>query len=167
MVIVDYILLGAFLVSVGIGLFRGFFREAMSLVTWLLAAWLAWRYSWLVEPLLSAISSDALRLWLGRLIAFVAVLLAGGIVGHLLARLVQKSGLSGTDRALGMVFGAARGLLVVGLLVLVFQLLEMDREPWWEESVVVPHGARIADWMRAFMDTGVDRIEEAVVAPPE
>jgi membrane protein required for colicin V production len=167
MVIVDYILLGAFLVSVGIGLVRGFFREAMSLVTWLLAAWLAWRYSWLVEPLLSAISSDALRLWLGRLIAFVAVLLIGGIVGHLVARLVQKSGLSGTDRALGMVFGAARGLLDDGLLVLEFQQLEMDREPWWEDSVVVPHGTRIAEWLRAFMDAGVDRIEEAVAVPPE
>lgn len=167
MVIVDYVLIGAFLASVGVGWFRGFFREAMSLVTWIAAAWIAWRYSWVLEPLLTAISSPLLKLWLGRLIAFVVVLLGGGLLGHLVAMLVQKSGLSGTDRALGMVFGAARGLLVIGLLVLVFQLLEMDRESWWEDSLVAPHGAKIAVWMRTLLDAGLDRFGEAIELSPE
>lgn len=167
MVVVDYILIGAFLVSVVVGFFRGFFREAMSLVTWALAIWVAWRYSWLVEPALEAISSPALRLWIGRAATFVVVLLAGGLAGFLLARVVHASGLSGTDRVLGMVFGAGRGVLVIGLMVLVFQMLELDREPWWEDSLVVPPASRLADGMREMLEIGLDRLGEAVEAPAE
>lgn len=167
MVVVDYILIGAFLVSVGVGFFRGFFREAMSLVTWALAIWVAWRYSWLVEPALEAISSPALRLWVGRAATFVIVLLAGGLAGFLLARVVQASGLSGTDRVLGMVFGAGRGVLVVGLMVLVFQMLELDREPWWDDSLVVPPASRLADGMRELLEIGLERLGDAVEAPAE
>lgn len=167
MVVVDYILIGAFLVSVAVGFFRGFFREAMSLVTWALAIWVAWRYSWLVEPALEAISSPALRLWIGRAATFVIVLLAGGLAGFLLARVVQASGLSGTDRVLGMVFGAGRGVLVVGLMVLVFQMLELDREPWWDDSLVVPPASRLADGMREMLEIGLERLGDAVEAPAE
>ncbi|MEJ2514574.1 MAG: CvpA family protein [Gammaproteobacteria bacterium] len=167
MVIIDYILIGAFLVSVVVGFFRGFFREVMSLVTWVLAAWVAWRFSWLLEPALEAISSPALRLWLARAAAFVIVLLLGGLAGFLLAKIVKASGLTGTDRVLGMVFGGARGVLIIGLLVLVFQLLELDREPWWDDSVIVPQAARVADRMRAALGVGLERLEEAVDAPTE
>ena len=154
MVVVDYILIGAFLVSVVVGFFRGFFREAMSLVTWALAIWVAWRYSWLVEPALEAISSPALRLWIGRAATFVIVLLAGGLAGFLLV-------------VLGMVFGAGRGVLVVGLMVLVFQMLELDREPWWEDSLVVPPASRLADGMRELLEIGLERLGDAVEAPAE
>lgn len=167
MVIVDYILIGAFLVSVLVGFFRGFFREAMSLATWVLAAWLAWRYSWLLEPALEAISSPALRLWLAKAVVFVIVLLLGGLAGYLIAKAAHASGLSGTDRVLGMVFGAGRGVLVIGLMVLVFQVLELDREPWWEESVVVPKASRLADGMRDVMEAGIERLGEAVADPVE
>jgi membrane protein required for colicin V production len=167
MVIVDYILIGTLIVSVVVGFFRGFFREAMSLVTWALAAWIAWRYSWLLEPALEAISSPALRLWLARAAAFVLVLLLGGLAGWLISKVVEASGLTGTDRVLGMVFGAARGVLVIGIIVLVFQVLELDREPWWEESLVVPPASHVADGMRAVLEIGLDRLSEAVADQTE
>ncbi len=162
MVTVDYILLAAFAVSVVIGFFRGFMREALSLLSWGLALWLAWRFSGLLDPALAAVSSPALKLWLGRIIVFVGTLLAGSLLGHLLVLLVRKSGLTGTDRALGMTFGAARGLLIVGALVIVFQMLEMDREAWWEDSVLVPRTAELTRSIRDYMDAGLDRLGDAV-----
>ncbi len=158
MVIIDYILLGALAVSVVIGFFRGFFREAMSLVNWAVAAWLAWRFSPLVEPFLDAISSPSLQLWLSRLIVFVLALLAGALLSHLVVMLVRKTGLNGTDRVLGMLFGAARGVLVIGILVIGFQMLEMDREPWWQDSWVVPRTASLTGHLREFIDAGLDRL---------
>jgi len=156
MVIVDYVLIGAFAVSAGIGLFRGFFREALSLVNWALALWLAWRFSGLLDPLLVSVSSPALKLWLGRVVMFVGALLAGGLIGHLIVLLVRKSGLTGVDRSLGMVFGAARGVLVIGALVIVFQMLEMDREPWWQESVIVPKTAELTQALREYIEAGLE-----------
>lgn len=158
MVIVDYILLGAFVVSVGIGFFRGFFREALSLVSWGIALWVAWRFSGVLDPLLASVSSPALKLWLGRVVMFVGVLLAGELVSKLVVMLVHKSGLSGPDRALGMVFGAARGVLVIGALVIVFQALEMDRESWWEDSLIVPRTAELTAMLREYMNAGLDEL---------
>lgn len=162
MVIVDYILLVAFMISVGIGFFRGFFREALSLANWLLALWLAWRFSGVLDPLLASVSSPALQLWLARILVFLGALLVGALLAHVVVLVVRKSGLNGTDRALGMVFGAGRGVLVIGILVIVFQLLEMDREPWWEESVVVPKTAELTRSIREQMDAGLDRLGEAM-----
>ncbi|HUG99560.1 MAG TPA: CvpA family protein [Gammaproteobacteria bacterium] len=162
MVIVDYILLAAFAISVGIGFFRGFFREALSLVNWLLALWIAWRFSGVLDPVLASVSSPALKLWLARILMFLGVLLAGALLGHLVAVLLRKSGLTGADRGLGMVFGAARGVLVVGVLVIAFQALEMDREPWWQDSVIVPKTAELTGMIREYMDAGLDRLGEAM-----
>jgi membrane protein required for colicin V production len=162
MVIVDYILLAAFVASVAIGFFRGFFREALSLLTWGLALWLAWRFSGVLDPLLASVSSPALKLWLGRILVFLGVLLAGGLLGHFVAMLVRRTGLTGTDRALGMVFGAGRGVLVVGVLVIAFQLLEMDGEPWWQESVIVPKTAELTQTIRDTMNAGRERLGEVM-----
>lgn len=160
MVIVDYILLGAFLVSVGVGFFRGFFKEALSLVTWVLALWVAWRFSGILDPLLTSVSSPALKLWAARVILFVGVMLAGALFSKLVGMLIESSGLTSTDRVLGMVFGAGRGVLVVGLLVIVLQLLEMDREAWWQESLIVPRTAELTDWLRVYLDAGLDELGE-------
>jgi membrane protein required for colicin V production len=162
MVIVDYLLLAAFALSVGIGFFRGFFREALSVVNWALALWLAWRFSGLLDPLLASVSSPSLQLWLGRLVMFVVALLAGALIAHGIVMLVRKTALSGADRALGMLFGAARGLLVVGALVILFQMLEMDREPWWQDSVIVPRTAELTQSIREFMDAGLEKLGDAV-----
>jgi membrane protein required for colicin V production len=162
MVIVDYILIGAFAVSLVIGYFRGFFREALSLVNWMLALWLAWRFSGLLDPMLAGVSSPMLKLWLGRVIVFVGALLVGALLSHLVALLIRKTGLTGTDRALGMVFGAARGVLVVGILVIGFQMLEMDQEPWWQDSLIVPRTADLTASIREYLDVGLDKLGDVV-----
>ena len=162
MVTVDYILIGAFAVSLVIGFFRGFFREALSLVNWALALWLAWRFSGLLDPVLAGVSSPVLKLWIGRGIVFVGALLAGALLSHLVALLIRKTGLTGTDRALGMVFGAARGVLVVGILVIGFQMLELDQEPWWQDSLIVPRTADLTASIREYLDVGLDKLGDAV-----
>jgi membrane protein required for colicin V production len=161
-VIVDYLLLAAFAASIAIGFFRGFFREALSLVNWGLALWLAWRFSGVLDPLLASVSSPALKIWVGRIVLFIGALLAGALLSRLVVMLIHKSGLSGTDRALGMLFGAGRGVLVVGVLVIVFQALEMDREPWWQDSVIVPRTADLTAALREYMDSGLNKLGEAL-----
>lgn len=162
MVIVDYILLAAIVVSMGIGYFRGFFREALSLVNWVLALWLGWRFSGVLDPLLANVSSPVLKLWIARILVFLGALLVGALIAHGVVLLVRKTGLNGTDRALGMAFGAGRGVLVVGVLVIAFQLLEMDREPWWQDSVIVPKTAALTESIREYLDAGLDKLGDAM-----
>lgn len=164
MLTIDYILLAALLISVVVGLFRGFFKEALSLVTWVVALWIALRYSSVLEPLLASISSTALKLWSARLIMFVLVLIAGGLLNALIGILVEKTGLTGTDRVLGMLFGAARGVLIVGIAVMMFRLLDIDKESWWSESLVIRMASPVADVLQTYFHAGLEQLQEVV--PP-
>jgi membrane protein required for colicin V production len=99
------------------------------------------------------------------------VLIAGGLLNALIGILVDKTGLTGTDRLLGMLFGAARGVLIVGVVVMVFRVLELDQEEWWDESGVVGLAEPVADWLQDFLHAGLEHIDEIIppsdVAPNE
>jgi membrane protein required for colicin V production len=81
----------------------------------------------------------------------MAVLVVGGVVGALLGHFVRLSIFSGFDRLLGIFFGLLRGLVVLGLLVILGQLLRMDAEPWWGQSKLIPQATRIANGLRAIV----------------
>ena len=75
----------------------------------------------------------------------------GGLVNYLMGELVEKTGLSGTDRMLGLVFGIVRGVAVVGIIVLLAGLTPLPRDPWWNESRLLMHFEQLALWMRGYL----------------
>lgn len=79
---------------------------------------------------------------------FVVTLMVGGLVNFILAQLIQATGLTGTDRLLGMVFGAARGLFLVVVLVGLLSLAPVEQDTWWQQSSLIPHFLLIADWSK-------------------
>jgi membrane protein required for colicin V production len=142
---VDYAILAVIAVSVLISLVRGFVREVLSILAWIAAVWLAIRFSAPLSGYLeSYIASANLRVGAAFVIIFVVVLLLGAVVNYLAAQLVGKTGLSGTDRLIGMIFGAGRGLLLAALVVLLVGLTAAPRESWWRESIMV---AYIQPWV--------------------
>ncbi|RCX32171.1 CvpA family protein [Thioalbus denitrificans] len=149
---VDFVILGILLVSTLISLVRGFAREALSLLVWAAAFWVAITYSESLEALfVDHINTPSVRLALAFFALFLATLVAGGLVNFLIGQLVDKTGLSGTDRVLGMVFGAARGVAVVALLVLLAGLTPLPQDPWWQDSMLLPHFQMLAIWIREFL----------------
>ncbi len=94
------------------------------------------------------IETPSLRVIAACSILFVMTLLLGGLVNYLISQLVKATGLSGTDRFLGMVFGAARGALLVVVAVGLLSLAPVEADAWWRESVVIPHFLLVADWSK-------------------
>src|SRR5688500_12390238 len=130
---VDYVILLLTLVSVVVGVWRGFTTEALSLVSLLAAIALAWTFAAALEPSPGSwVSAVEVRLWTARVIIFVAVLVIGGLVSWLARKLVRHTGLSGLDRTLGAGFGLLRAALLIGLAVIVLQFAELDQESWWQ-----------------------------------
>ena len=156
MVAVDYILLAILFVSTAVSLLRGFVREAISLVSWAVAIWCAWRFGGAVAGALEgSMGSMTARLWVARSLLLVGVLVAGGLVEWLVVYLLQKTGLTGTDRAIGTLFGFARGVVLGGLLVAILQTGGFEAEPWWQDSKLIPYAAPVADVLRDVAEEGL------------
>lgn len=135
MEIVDIIILFATLVSVVIGWLRGLVRESLSIAALLIAIWAAMRLGPFAGGWLGGtIDSTELQMWAGRFLVFVVILAVGAFLGWGVSKIVHLSGLSGTDRALGAVFGLIRAALLVGVLVLTGRYVGFDAELWWLED---------------------------------
>lgn len=163
MAIIDYLLIAVFALSALMGLFRGFIKEALSLVGWIVAVWCAWRYGAAVAEWIPSIADDsAIETWVARLIVLVVVLILSGVLSRLIALLVHQSGLSGTDRIIGMVFGMARGGVLVVVVVSLLDAAGFDADPWWQESKLIPYAAPLAEQFGDIAGEGIELIEEQV-----
>ena len=148
----DYVIIAAILFSAAIGAVRGFLREAISLGAWVVALFVAWHFSDLVEPHLGGLLAGSdVRPWAARVIIVVLLLILGSIVGAALAHFVRLSIFSGTDRLLGFVFGLLRGFVLLGVFVILGQLLRLQGEYWWGHSTLIPYGESIANGVRTLV----------------
>ncbi len=145
----DIVILGIIVLSAVISLVRGFVREALSLAIWVLAFWVAWSFFRDLEvPLRSVIDSPTARLGIAFAALMIATLVVGGLINYLVIQLVERTGMSGTDRLVGMVFGTARGVMLVAVLVLLAGLTPLPREGWWIESSLIAYFEELAYWLR-------------------
>ena len=150
MVAIDYIILAIVLVSAVTGLIQGFLREVCSLVSWVLAVWLAWKIAPSLEPHLGGVLRQApYGLWAARGILFIAVLVIGGIIGAMVSRFVRLSIFSGLDRFLGLLLGLVRGAVIVGVAMILAQQVKLDGEAWWKKSRLLPVAQPVANLLRA------------------
>lgn len=143
----DVVILSIIGISAVISLMRGFVKEAMSLAGWLVAIWVALTYSDALAGLLTeTISTPSIRFIVSFTALFVLTLLLSSLVNYLMSQLVIKTGLSGTDRMVGVLFGVARGGAVVGILVLLAGLTALPKDDWWQQSQLVGHFQQMATW---------------------
>jgi membrane protein required for colicin V production len=164
--VTDYLVIAAVLISAVVGAMRGFLREAVAVVTWLLALFVAWHFSDLIEPHLGGLLSGSyVKPWAARVIIVLLILLLGAAVGALLNHFVRLSIFSGMDRFLGLVFGLLRGVVLLGVFVILGQLLRLDGEKWWSRSLLIPYGESVANGLRALV--GEERIRHAQAQRPK
>lgn len=150
MVWVDFVIPAIIAISALFSLLRGFVREAISLFGWIAAFWIALRFAnSLAEMFLSSISIPSLRIVIAFTILFVLTLMLTGLINHLVGYLVKRTGLTGTDRMVGMVFGIARGMVIVSLLVLLAGFTTMPQDPWWHQSLMLGYFEHVADFLRS------------------
>jgi membrane protein required for colicin V production len=153
---VDYCLIGLIGLSALIGLVRGLIREVFSLTLWGVSIWLGLRFgrdfSAYLEPLIALPSA---RMVASFLILFISALILGGLLGFLLGKLVDSTGLSGTDRLAGLIFGVGRGMLIAAVLVLLAGVTPVPQDPWWKQSQLIPPFQSLALWLRDQLPTGL------------
>ncbi|NMH61279.1 CvpA family protein [Alteromonas ponticola] len=152
---VDFSILGIIAVSTLISLMRGFVKEAISLVVWFAALFIASQFYADLAVYFTRIDDQILRNGAAIAVLFITTLILGGLVNVALGQLVQMSGLTGTDRALGLVFGALRGVLIISALLFFLDTFTPAAESQgWGQSLLIPEFTVIIEWFFEFMKDG-------------
>lgn len=156
MIWIDYAIIGLISISMIIGLFRGLIKEALALVIWGLAFWVGLTFSTPFSSLLENILAvPSARIAVAFVVLFVLTLIIGAVINYLLSALVSKTGLTGTDRLAGLIFGIARGAIIIVILVILAGLTPLPESSWWKESQLIPHFQSLAVWLNQHIPDGI------------
>ena len=156
----DYLVIAAIVLSAGVGAARGFLREAIAVAAWLIGLLIAWHFSDLIAPHLGGLLAQSdVRPWAARIIIMLLVLLFAAALGAVLGHFVRLSIFSGMDRLLVFLFGLVRGLVLLGVFVILGQLLRLEGERWWAGSLLIPYGESMANGLRTLV--GEERVRHA------
>lgn len=144
---IDFAILAIIALSAVISLIRGFVKEAISLTVWIAAFFIASNYYLQLANFFSNISEPTIRNATAIAVLFISSLVVGALINFVIGKLVQSTGLSGTDRLLGLVFGALRGVLVVSaVLFFADAFTPAAGSEGWQQSVLVPEFSFIIEW---------------------
>ncbi len=136
MTVFDYVVIAVVGLSTLLSVIRGLVREVLALLAWVVAFLAANFFAGPLATLLpDEMSNVEVRLLVGFGAAFVVVLLSMSLLAMFAANLVKNAGLGVEDRVLGGVFGLARGMLVIVVLVLLAGLTALPKQPVWREAV--------------------------------
>lgn len=161
--IADYIIIAVIIISTLISLIRGFFKELISLAIWILGIWVAIKFhATFAEVFAPYISNISLRLIIGFASLFLSVLIFGAIFGYFLSFVIAKSGMSGFDRLLGMIFGCVRGVLLIAVVLLLISTTSFVQDDWWQKSVLIPHLQLLVDWLRVFLPQKITTLANVI-----
>lgn len=148
---IDIVILAVIVLSALVSVLRGFVKEMLSLAAWVIAFFISATFYGRLAGLFTFVENDLARVALALLVLFFGTLMAIGVINLIISMILKKTGLSGTDRVLGVIFGAARGLLIVVVVCAILQLMlhyglfkTVESTAWYSQSVVLPEFNRVA-----------------------
>lgn len=136
MTLFDYAVLLIVGFSVLLSVMRGMVREILALLSWVAAFWIANTFSGQLVPMLPAtIPNESLRFLAAFVILFLVTLLVMSLVTIALSEVIKNLGLKPADRMMGALFGLARGMLIVLVIVLAAGLTTLPHQPFWRNAM--------------------------------
>lgn len=158
MTLFDYVVLTIIGFSVVVSVVRGFSREVLALLGWILAFVAANALSGLVaEWFVPFIKDGSVRVLTAFVSVFIVTLVLASLFGMAISRLLKGAGLGLEDRLLGGFFGLARGMLIVLVMVLISGLTALPRQPAWTDAMLSPPLEALAGTLKPWLPTAVSR----------
>lgn len=156
--IADTVILLVIFLSTLISWVRGFVREILSLLAWVGAFFVSFKFSHpFADVFTSYIKTPSLRIAIAFALLFIVTFILISLVNFCLTLLINKIGLSSIDKLCGAFVGIARGILLVGLVLLLTKLTPMTEDPWWKNSFLIPKFEPVETWLQSFMPEYIEK----------
>jgi membrane protein required for colicin V production len=140
----DFIFIAILVISLIIGIYRGFIKEILSLLTWIIAFWATFSFdSYLEVYFISTVTSEMSRIWFSRLIILVIVLLLGAYINKLCSKISSKFA---GNIFFGLLFGLLRGFILIAILILFLEDSGQYNEAWVQNAILLEYAENISDF---------------------
>ena len=140
----DFIFIAILVISLIIGIYRGFIKEILSLLTWIVAFWATFSFdSYLEVYFISTVTSEMSRIWFSRLIILVIVLLLGACINKLCSKISSKFA---GNIFFGLLFGLLRGFILIAILILFLEDSGQYNEAWVQNAILLEYAENISDF---------------------
>lgn len=149
----DYAILAVPTISLFFALWHGFIHQAISLAGWVAALLGAKILAPELAPHISFLEKPEYQLIASYIIITLVVLISSKVLAKVFSGLIKIVGLGFLDRALGLIFGVLRGIVILVLLVALASLTSLKEHELWQTSVFMPH-------LEKMRDLGADYLEE-------
>lgn len=166
----DIIILVIIALPALVGVLYGFLNIAFSLLAWTLAVLLSAKFTPVFSPMLeNTIQTPLLRTVLAFVGLFVISLIILTGIGFLVVKLLGRTGLTATDRILGLFFGMGLGAAIVQIVVFMAGFTAIPGEAWWNRSLIVQPFERVSMWAQRYLPDSMARYHgyETVPIEPE
>ena len=154
--LLDYCILILIGISTLISLWRGFIREVLSFIIWVLAFVIAIVFSHPASQYLSWMSDKpSVTVTVSFIVLFLLTLIVGALISFLIAKLIDITGLSGTNRFLGAIFGFLRGILVITIIVFCLQWSNIQNQSIWKQSTLISFFTTLSSQLKTMIPTDI------------
>lgn len=134
----DLFILVVLIISSLLGLYKGFIREAMSLMSFMLSFFISLSYSYILNGyILNYLNNEIISNIFSHMTIFIITLISLGFINRNLLKFVKNSGLSPADHTIGIVFGFIRGIFIISIIISFGNTTTITNESWWSNSYFV------------------------------
>lgn len=183
--LVDIGVVAIIMISAAVSFFRGFVREVLTILgvfgggfaalafgaqaVPLTSRWFGIQEGKPVEKIFDLIPADLAAQIAAYAGIFLLVFIVLQLASFLISNAVQAVGLGPVDRTLGVFFGIARGLLLLGILYLPFHLIlpEDSKKDWFEKSKTMVFVEATTNWLTSFVPSEKGKTTEIDSAKSE
>ncbi len=153
---IDIVIIALFVISILIGIYRGLVKETLSVASWALAAFMAFRYGEQASVYIKPYVTQApLDLAIAYVAVFLISLIVFSVISHIISQIFDSSGMKGIDRSIGSIFGAIRAAAIIVILVLVGRFMAMDNQQWWMDSQFIPYFEPLVEWFKSYLPADI------------
>lgn len=141
-------------ISLIVGLVRGFVREVLSIIGWIVSVWIAFSFGNVAGEFIHqyvSLPAEAFRVSAGFIALFILSLFTFSILNWLIMKLLSKAPIKGIDRFLGMIFGLARAVAIIAIVIVIGRGFNMNESSWWQRSVSVGYFNPAANFLEALL----------------